>query len=78
MLRSEDVHLGALAEGGPVARIVRRTFLGDRVQLHLALDDEATLVAEAHGTMPYTAGDTVCVSFEPQHLLPAREHAACL
>src|SRR5690606_5846194 len=72
LLRPEDIVLGAPTEGGAHARVTRRTFLGDRVQWHLALEGSQTLLAETHGYLPYGEGDAVSVDITLDRLLPSK------
>jgi len=76
MLRPEDIHLGEPNGSGARARVARRTFLGDRVQLHLELNGQPTLMAEAHGLLRCEPGDTVGLHIDLERLLPARDQAA--
>lgn len=76
MLRPEDIHLALPGNGGARAKVARRTFLGDRVQLHLELEDRTTLLAEAHGLMGCTPGDTVGLQIDLERLLPTRDQSA--
>ncbi len=74
MLRPEDIHLVA-PNGGATARIARRTFLGDRVQLQLELEGQPPLMVEAHGLLAYAPGDIVGLEIDAERLLPARNDA---
>lgn len=76
MVRPEDIHLGPAGEGNTCARVYRRTFLGDRVQLHLELNGQPALLAEAHGLLHCSTGDTVGLHIDPNRLLPARNPTA--
>ena len=73
MLRPEDITLGATTNGNASARIVRRTFLGDRVQLHVEVEGQKPLMAEAHGLLDGKPGDIISLQIDPQRLLPARQ-----
>lgn len=70
MVRPEDIRLGQ-ANGGATARVVRRTFLGDRVQLHMDAGCESLLLVEAHGLMHCAPGDILGVQLDLDRLLPA-------
>ena len=72
MVRPEDVHLTPVDSATATARIARRTFLGDRVQLYLELKGQDTLLAEAHGLLHHAPGDTVGIHIDADRLLPAR------
>src|SRR5690606_16648622 len=73
MLRPEDIHIGSVNGSGAAARVARRTFLGDRVQLHLELPGQGTILAETHGMMSCMPGDVVGIDVPLERLLPARK-----
>jgi len=72
LVRPEDIVLAASPEGG--ARIERRVFLGERLQLQVATPDQGMLVVDAARDALWQAGDLVRVRVEPQHFLPASEN----
>jgi putative spermidine/putrescine transport system ATP-binding protein len=80
LVRPEDVHIhtGALpapALHGAVwgeARVLQRTFLGDRVHLRLVVAGQAdAIVSDQSRDCPAAAGDTVRVSIDPTRLMAA-------
>ena len=75
MVRPEDVHLADVDGSPATARISRRTFLGDRVQLYLELAGQETVLAEAHGLLNHAPGETIGIRIDPDRLLPARAPA---
>ena len=77
LVRPEDIEVGP-ANPGPgwgQAEVTRRSFLGDRVQLTLALADQAPLCADVARDHPARAGDAVAVRIAPEHLMPCLEAA---
>ncbi len=64
LVRPEDVRVGALQPGWGEARVVQRTFLGDRVQLRLSAGEQA-LTADVGRDARFEAGDTVGVLVDP-------------
>src|SRR5690606_2742613 len=74
LLRPEDIHLEAAAPGSHGhARVRRRIFLGDRVQLHLSAGNEDGIRVEHAGLSPFREGDAVMLRVDPDRLMPARE-----
>ena len=71
LVRPEDIELAASPDGS--ARIVRRVFLGERLQLQVETPDQGTLVVDASRDATWQAGDRVRVRVAPHHLLPASE-----
>jgi putative spermidine/putrescine transport system ATP-binding protein len=71
MVRPEDMELTASPEGR--ARIVRRVFLGERLQLQVETTDQGVLVVDASRDAPWQAGDPVRIRVAPQHFMPASE-----
>ena len=69
MVRPEDVRVGAADPGTAHARVERRVFLGERVQLRLVAGDVA-LTAEAGRDSPVRAGDTVGVTIAAERWMP--------
>jgi len=73
LVRPEDVFLQAHTGESPAhAVVVRRVFLGDRLQLHLRADGHDPLICDTAKETPYRSGDRVRVAVAPQQLLPAR------
>ena len=73
LVRPEDIEVGAVAEGVGQAVVQRRSFLGDRVQLTLALHDQLTLQAEVPRDHPALVGDMVGIRIAPERLMPCEE-----
>lgn len=74
LLRPEDIALHAVdGAGTPAAEVIRRVFLGQRLQLHIRTDDQGTLVCDAPKETPCRPGDRVCLAVAPHALLPALE-----
>ncbi len=80
LVRPEDVqvHLGPPAPTAPhgapwgQGRVTQRTFLGDRVQLRLAVEGQAdAIVADQPRDCPAREGDTVALTIDPARLMPA-------
>jgi len=55
------------------AVVERRTFLGDRVQLHLRAQDQPMLVADVGRDNPFGPGDTVGLHIQPERLMTSQE-----
>ena len=72
LVRPEDIVLAASPDGA--ARIARRVFLGERLQLQVETQDQGMLVVDAARDALWQAGDLVRVRVEPQHFLPASEN----
>ena len=74
-VRPEDIEVRAATSGAGwgQAQVTRRSFLGDRVQLTLALADQAPLCADVARDHPARAGDTVAVRIAPERLMPCLE-----
>ncbi|XAH26174.1 ABC transporter ATP-binding protein [Xylophilus sp. GW821-FHT01B05] len=76
LVRPEDVRLGAPQAGWGRATVARRSFLGERVQLRLALDDQpALLLADVERDSPWRDGDQVGIRIAPESLIPSTESA---
>ncbi|WP_409517241.1 ABC transporter ATP-binding protein [Diaphorobacter sp.] len=73
LVRPEDVDVGPLESGWGHARVVRRNFLGDRVQLTLAVDGQGTLLADTGRDHAAREGDMVGIRIAPAHLMPLME-----
>ncbi len=80
LVRPEDVqvHVGPTATPGAAglpwgrARVLQRTFLGDRVHLRLAVDGQPqALLSDQPRDCAAAAGDTVAVTIDPARLMPA-------
>ena len=80
LVRPEDVlvHTGAIpapSVNGAAwgrARVLQRTFLGDRVHLRLVVAGQAdAIVSDQSRDCPAAAGDWVCISIDPARLMAA-------
>ena len=75
LVRPEDVQLGLPATDTATLSVIRRVFLGERVQLQLAAGP-LTLMAEVMRDSPIRVGDTVGVRIEPARWIPWFAHEA--
>lgn len=73
-VRPEDLRISATTEHDCQARIVQRTFLGDRVQIRLQLDDQPELVVDLPRDSPVRLGDAVNIDIDPKAILPSQGH----
>ena len=69
LVRPEDLRIDEPGVGAATLRVVRRVFLGDRIQLHLG-GAAAPLIAETHRDSPATVGDRVGVRIAPERWMP--------
>ncbi|MGJ7562625.1 ABC transporter ATP-binding protein [Variovorax sp. GB1R11] len=76
LVRPEDIEVGAQQPGWGAATVERRTFLGDRVQLHLRLQDQPVLVADVGRDNPFGPGDAVGLRIHPERLMTSQETSA--
>ncbi|MGJ7610378.1 MULTISPECIES: ABC transporter ATP-binding protein [unclassified Variovorax] len=76
LVRPEDIEVGAPQADWGAATVERRTFLGDRVQLHLRLQDQPVLVADVGRDNPYGPGDAVGLRIHPERLMTSQETSA--
>ena len=74
LVRPEDIEVGPLQSGWGQATVVRRSFLGERVHLTLALQDQAELFADVDRDHPALAGERVGVRIRPGRLMPCLAH----
>ncbi len=71
LVRPEDVRVVAPHGTAAQATVARRTFLGERVQLRLALADQpALLLADVDRDSPWQSGDAVGIQIAPGRLMP--------
>jgi putative spermidine/putrescine transport system ATP-binding protein len=70
LVRPEDIEVGPLQDSWGRAKVVRRSFLGERVHLTLAMDDQPELFADVDRDHPARAGDPVGVRIRPGRLMP--------
>ncbi|MBL8314048.1 MAG: ABC transporter ATP-binding protein [Rubrivivax sp.] len=80
LVRPEDVQVhpgvptGPATQGAPwgQARVLQRSFLGDRVHLRLAVDGQPQpIVSDQARDCPAQAGDTVAITIDPARLMAA-------
>lgn len=71
LLRPENIGIDRSRQGLPSARIERRVFLGDRVQLQLKTAHGQVLLAELPGDNGYREGEVVGLSIDANCFLPA-------
>jgi putative spermidine/putrescine transport system ATP-binding protein len=75
LVRPEDIQVGMPAPGWGVAEVVRRVFLGERVQLQLQAADQSLLIAELPRDSLVRTGDKVGISIHADRLMPFPEQA---
>lgn len=68
-VRPEDIQLIAPSSQVATAKVIHRTFLGERIEFKLELSPNLTLMAETHNHCSYQIGDTVGLSISPNRLL---------
>ena len=73
LVRPEDIEVGTPRLDWGAAVVERRTFLGDRVQLHLRAQDQPMLVADVGRDNPFGPGDTVGLRIQPERLMTSQE-----
>jgi putative spermidine/putrescine transport system ATP-binding protein len=73
LVRPEDVEVSHLQPGWGHAVVMRRSFLGDRVQLTLAGEGGTTLLADLARDHPAKSGDAVGLRVQPERLMPCHE-----
>ena len=80
LVRPEDIEIGAPplddTPGWGRATVERRTFLGDRVQLHLRVQDQPVLVADVGRDNPFGPGDAVGLHIPAERLMTSQETSA--
>ena len=70
--RPEDIlltHASGPTEETP--RVLRRVFLGERLQLYVQTHDQGAVLVDASRDAAWQAGDGVTLSIDPHHLMPA-------
>ncbi|MFM9899681.1 MAG: ABC transporter ATP-binding protein [Polaromonas sp.] len=70
LVRPEDIELGSIGSGWGQAEVTRRSFLGDRVQITLAVPDQPPLQAEVARDHPARVGQTLGIRMDPTRLMP--------
>ncbi|OUL98645.1 ABC transporter ATP-binding protein [Variovorax sp. JS1663] len=76
LVRPEDIEVDARHADWGRAVVERRTFLGDRVQLHLRAEDQPVLTADVGRDTPYRPGDAVGIRIRPERLMSTQEIGA--
>ncbi|SEL95212.1 putative spermidine/putrescine transport system ATP-binding protein [Variovorax sp. YR750] len=76
LVRPEDIEVGVPQLDWAAAVVERRTFLGDRVQLHLRAQDQPMLVADVGRDNPFGPGDAVGLRIHPDRLMTSQETSA--
>lgn len=70
LVRPEDIQVGPAQPGWGQAQVVRRSFLGDRVQLTLQVPEQALINADVSRDHHAQAGETVGIYIAPERLMP--------
>lgn len=73
LVRPEDIQVAAPQDGWGVAKVERRVFLGDRVQLRLRARSQEDLLVDVDRDSAYREGDMVGLSLLPAHLMRCEE-----
>ncbi|WP_353233630.1 ABC transporter ATP-binding protein [Diaphorobacter ruginosibacter] len=73
LVRPEDIQIGPSGPDWGSARVRRRNFLGDRVQLTLDVQGQGALLADVDRDHPAREGETVGIRIAPAHLMPMME-----
>ena len=76
LVRPEDIEVGPVTGEWGQATVSRRSFLGERVGLALALDDQGQVFADVDRDHPAQVGDRVGVRIRPGRLMPCLETLA--
>ncbi|WCM94539.1 ABC transporter ATP-binding protein [Acidovorax sp. NCPPB 2350] len=76
LVRPEDIEVGPALPDWGHAEVARRSFLGDRVQLTLAVPGHPALVADVHRDHPAREGERVGFRIATHRLLSVSESAA--
>lgn len=75
LVRPEDIQVGPPSDDWAQGRVLRRSFLGDRVQLRLETEGQSPLMAELHGSVPFRVGESVGLRIDPSRFLASEEIA---
>lgn len=76
LVRPEDIEVGRVQSAWGEAIVTRRSFLGERVHLRLALEDQSELFADVDRDHSARVGDRVGVRIRPGRLMPCLETIA--
>ena len=69
-VRPEDIELKPYDPHLPVATLLQRSFLGDRIHYRIDVAGQGILTAEAHRDSPYLVGDRVSFTIATEHFMP--------
>ena len=74
LIRPEDLVVTTELDDRPMrARVVRRAFLGERLQLRVETNDQGTLVIDVPRDAIWQENDCVQLRIDPHHLMPTSE-----
>lgn len=73
MVRPEHLLIQPPHMPGAPSVISTRVFLGDKVQLSVSLPNQAPVLVDCHGDVPWQVGDSVSIAIDPINLLPFGE-----
>lgn len=73
LARPEDVQVGNADTDWGRAQVLRRNFLGDRVQLTLEVQGQDNVLADVSRDHAARVGETVGIRIDPEHLMPLME-----
>lgn len=75
LVRPEDIEVqaGPAGEGWGRAEVLRRSFLGERVQLTLAVAGQEPLQADVARDHPARQGEGVAIRIRPERLMPSHQ-----
>ncbi|MBF5003814.1 ABC transporter ATP-binding protein [Diaphorobacter caeni] len=76
LVRPEDIQIGQAESGWGRAEVLRRNFLGDRIQLTLNVAGQGTLLADVSRDHAAREGEMVGIRIAPQHLMHMMEDEA--
>ena len=71
LVRPEDIEITAPLAGRALARVLHRSFLGDRLRLRLGAQGQQPLLADAGRDSPWVVGDAVGLHIPAERLMPA-------
>ena len=72
-VRPEDIQIGVHQDGWGQAKVMRRTFLGDRIQLVLHTQEQAPLTADVGRDAAFAPGQSVGIRINPERLMTFQE-----
>ena len=71
LVRPEDIEITAPLPGRATARVLHRSFLGDRLRLRLEAQGQPPLLVDAGRDCPWRVGDAVGLHIPAERLMPA-------